>query len=96
MKEKGDLRTCSKGHEFYKSSDCPACPVCEVERKPKNGFLSTLGAPARRALESKGIMTVEKLAGYSQAEILNLHGIGASTIPKLQEALARKKLNFRK
>ncbi len=36
------LRTCEQGHEYYKSSDCPTCPVCEKERKPKEGFLSLL------------------------------------------------------
>ncbi len=34
------LRTCEKGHEYYKSSDCPTCPTCEKERTPKEGFLS--------------------------------------------------------
>jgi len=43
------LKTCPKGHKFYKSSDCPACPICEEERKPKVGFLALNAAPARRA-----------------------------------------------
>ncbi len=54
------LRTCEKGHEYYKSSDCPTCPTCENERAPKEGFLALLSAPARRALEHHGIYTVEK------------------------------------
>ncbi len=35
------LRTCEQGHEYYKSSDCPTCPVCE-KRETKEGFLSLL------------------------------------------------------
>lgn len=38
MATKGKLKICEKGHQYYKSSDCPICPVCEKERKPKEGF----------------------------------------------------------
>ena len=92
---KKNLRTCSQGHQYYKSSDCPTCPICEQERKPENGFLSLLVAPARRALEREGIITVERLAKYSEDEILELHGMGPSTIPKLRSALKAKGLTFR-
>ena len=34
-----NVRTCNKGHTYYKSSDCPTCPTCEQERRPVNGFL---------------------------------------------------------
>ena len=47
------LRTCDKGHQYDKSSDCPSCPICEQERKPDSGFLARLSAPARRSLETK-------------------------------------------
>ncbi|MFI5156122.1 MAG: RNA polymerase alpha subunit C-terminal domain-containing protein [Chitinophagales bacterium] len=89
------LRICSKGHRFYKSSDCPTCPFCEKERKPTSGFLSELGAPARRALENKGITTLEKLSGYLESEILSFHGMGKTTIPKLKAALKMQGLRFR-
>lgn len=90
------LKTCKKGHHFFKSSDCPACPVCEKERKPGDNFLSSLGAPARRALERENINTLECLTRYSEEDILALHGIGKSTIPKLQELLSQKGLTFKK
>jgi len=94
--KKGTLRICEKGHKYYKSTDCPACPVCEKEKKPKEGFLSTLGAPARRALENQKILTEKELSKYSKYEILKLHGIGPSSIPGLEKALAVKGLSFRK
>lgn len=81
------FRKCSNGHSYYKSSDCPVCPICEQEKKPKDGFLSLLGAPARRALENKGITTLQQLSQFSEKEILALHGIGKSSLPKLKEAL---------
>ncbi|MCB0493727.1 MAG: RNA polymerase alpha subunit C-terminal domain-containing protein [Cyclobacteriaceae bacterium] len=95
MAPKGTLKTCRKGHQFYKSSDCPTCPVCEAERKPKDGFMALISAPARRALEREHIKTVEDLAKWNEKEILKLHGMGPSTIPKLKKILADKKLSFK-
>lgn len=89
------LKTCKKGHHYYKSSDCPTCPICEQERKPQDGLLSTLSAPARRALEHKQISTVQQLSAYSEADILALHGIGKSSIPVLKKALEEKGLSFK-
>ena len=95
METKKILKTCQNGHQFYKSSDCPTCPICEEERKPKDKFLSLLVAPARRALENHGILTLEQLSKYTEKEILNLHGMGKSTIPKLHKLLSEKHLTFR-
>ncbi|MGK6352276.1 RNA polymerase alpha subunit C-terminal domain-containing protein [Parapedobacter sp. DT-150] len=89
------LRTCDKGHQYYKSSDCPACPICEQERKPQEGFLSVLSAPARRALERENIATLQDLANYSEQELLKLHGFGQGSIPRLLAALAEKGLTFK-
>ena len=96
MPAKTTLRTCKKGHSYYKSSDCPTCPICEAARKPTEGFLAVLSAPARRALENTGIKTLQELAAYSEKEILNLHGVGPSSIPKLKSALEKSGLSFRK
>jgi len=93
---KKNLRICPKGHQYYKSSDCPTCPICEKEKKPQNSFLSHLNAPARRALENEGIITVEKLSQYTLQEVLSLHGIGKTSIPILEKLLAEKNLTFRK
>nr|MBD3621728.1 hypothetical protein [Sunxiuqinia sp.] len=88
------LRICKNGHPYYKSSDCPTCPVCEEERKPTAGFLSSLAAPARRALENEGILTIQQLAERSESEILQLHGMGKSSLPKLHSALKEHGLRF--
>lgn len=93
---KGTLKTCENGHKYYKSSDCPVCPVCEEARKPQNGFLALLSAPARRALESKEITTLKQLSEYSEKELLQLHGFGKSSIPVLRDALETEGLTFRK
>ena len=93
---KRELRICSKGHRFHKSSDCPTCPTCEKEKKQKTGFLSVISAPARRALEREGINTLLKLSKYSEKEILELHGMGAASVPALKNALKENGLSFRK
>lgn len=95
METKINLKTCKNGHKFYKSSDCPTCPICEEARKPKDHFFSLLAAPARRALENTGITTLDQLSEYTEKEILNLHGMGKSTISKLQKLLSENKLTFK-
>lgn len=90
-----NLRTCNNGHKYYKSSDCPTCPTCEQERKPASGFLSVLSAPARRALENEGIMTLQQLSKYTEKEILQFHGMGPASLPKLRSALKENGLSFR-
>lgn len=93
---KSTLRVCKNGHQYYKSSDCPTCPVCEEQRKPVAGFAALLAAPAWRALENAGIKTLQQLAQKREADILTLHGMGPSSIPKLREALKSAGLAFRK
>lgn len=96
VKSGKSLRICLKGHKYYKSSDCPVCPVCERDKKPEDGFLSLLGAPARRALENSSITTLRKLSYLSEKEILKLHGMGPGSIPILRSALREKGLSFKK
>jgi hypothetical protein len=95
VQQKKLLRTCKNGHQYYKSTECPACPVCEAAKQPREGFLSTLGAPARRALESIGVKTEKQLAAYTQEEILSLHGMGPASLPKLIDALKKAGLSFK-
>src|SRR5690554_3298454 len=92
---KTTLRICDKGHQYYKSSDCPTCPTCEQERKPDDRFLSLLSAPARRALEHNGITSLEQLSKYREKEILKFHGMGPASIPKLRTAFEEKGLTFK-
>lgn len=92
---KRTLRVCLNGHRYYKSSACITCPECEQQRKPGEGFLSGLSAPARRALENKGIKTLKQLSRFSEKEILALHGMGKTSLPLLKEALQKAGLTFK-
>lgn len=93
--KKKNLRTCEKGHSYYKSSDCPTCPICEQEKNPATGFLSTLSAPARRTLENTNITTLSQLAQFSEKDILKLHGMGPASLPTLRAALKAAGFSFR-
>ncbi|MFN6083871.1 MAG: RNA polymerase alpha subunit C-terminal domain-containing protein [Fluviicola sp.] len=88
-------KTCENGHTFFKTSDCPTCPTCENERKPTDSFLSKLGAPARRALERENILSLEELSKWTEKELIQLHGIGPSSIPILEKALNEMGLTFK-
>lgn len=88
------LKICERGHKFYKSSDCPTCPICAAQDKPETGFLALLSGPARGALEHAGIITLTKLSQYSEREILKLHGMGPKSMPILRKALEDADLAF--
>lgn len=88
--------TCKNGHTYYKSSNCKVCPICEKTVVSDLAILNSLAAPARRALESMKITSLMQLSKYSEKEILNLHGIGPSALPKLKKALNEAGLSFKK
>ena len=88
------LKICDRGHKFYKSSDCPTCPICAAQDKPETGFLSLLSGPARRALEHARINTLTDLSKNSEQEILKLHGMGPKSLPVLRQALQDAGLEF--
>lgn len=89
-----NLKICDNGHQFYKSSDCPTCPICEKSKKPLAGFLALLSNPARNALLHHGIITLEELSTFTEKEILNLHGVGKASLPIFRSALAAHGLCF--
>jgi predicted RecB family nuclease len=95
LKKAKTIRVCPEGHRYEKSTDCPTCPVCEAARKPSDGFFAGLGAPAIRALENAGITTVTLLSKKTKKEILKLHGMGPSSIPKLEQKLKAAGLGFK-
>ncbi len=61
----------------------------------EGSFLSSLPAPARRALENNGIKTIVALSEFSEKEIMQFHGIGKSSLPILKRELTKKGLVFK-
>lgn len=67
----------------------------ENEEKFGSGLPKT-SAPAARALAGAGVRTLKDLAKRTEKEILGLHGVGPSAMPRLRAALKAKGLSFRK
>jgi hypothetical protein len=61
----------------------------------ENPLFRRLSAPARRALESAGISTVEHLAQHTRRDINALHGIGPLTMLQLDKTLNERGLRFK-
>jgi len=85
-----------QGHEFFKSSDCPTCPHCEAAKKPAEGFMAVLSAPACRALDGAGLTTLRKLSRRTEKQVLALHGMGPNAMVKLRLSLKKAGLSFAK
>lgn len=54
-----------------------------------------LAAPARRALASLGVSKLQEIGKYSEADIQQLHGIGASALKRLKDAMATAGVSFK-
>jgi uncharacterized protein YdhG (YjbR/CyaY superfamily) len=81
--------------KFRVKENLETMPPKKQLAKSQEDFLSVLAAPARRALQNKKIKTLKQLANFSEAEILALHGMGKSALPKLRIALKNKGLTFK-
>jgi uncharacterized protein YdhG (YjbR/CyaY superfamily) len=89
-------KVCQHGHTFYKTSDCPVCPVCTEKEKLKTGPFTQLSAPAQRALKNAGITDLKDLIQFTEKEIMALHGLGPGSLPMLKAELKNKRLSFKK
>lgn len=67
----------------------------KAKEKPSGDLPASLSKPAIRALLNAKIKTLRNLASYSEKEILALHGVGPSSLPKLRAALKNARLSFR-
>lgn len=55
----------------------------------------TIGAPATRALWAVGVTTLEQVADWSEAQLLELHGVGPIAVTRLGEALSERGQSLR-
>lgn len=63
----------------------------------KGHFLEGIVAlSARRSLEKEKINSLEKLAGYSEEEIMQLHGFGKNGMEKLKNHMSAHEIYFKK
>lgn len=86
-------KICSRGHVFYKSSDCKTCPTCwhKTDRiKYLSDFPKSLPAPALRALHAANIKSLSDVTKWSQSDVAALHGIGPIAIRELKKVIRFK------
>ncbi len=95
---KKEWKICSRGHRFQKSSLCPVCPICwpGQRKKLQSDFPEKLGAPALRALHNAKIKNLAQLAKHTEADILELHGMGPKALSMLKPALKKAGYAFKK
>ena len=92
---KRQRKVCENGHVFYKTPGCNSCPRCEAARRPEDGFMSRLAAPARRALEGAGLTSLARLARMREEQVAALHGTGPNAMKKLRASLKKEGLRFK-
>jgi len=70
--------------------------ICAVSHVVKGDFLQgIIAVPARRALEKEKIDSLEKLSGYSEKEIMQLHGFGKNAMEKLKNHMKEHQISFK-
>jgi predicted flap endonuclease-1-like 5' DNA nuclease len=63
-------------------------------KESDSGLPTGIGKPALRALTAAGYAQVDQLASVTEAELLELHGVGPKAIRVLRDALQAKGLAF--
>ena len=54
----------------------------------------SIGAPATRALRAVGVESLEQVAGWSEADLRALHGVGPIAVDRLGEALRERGMSL--
>jgi predicted flap endonuclease-1-like 5' DNA nuclease len=56
--------------------------------------LPRIGRPATGALAVEGITRLDQLTGWTEGDLLALHGVGPKAIRILREAMAERGISF--
>ena len=62
--------------------------------EPESDLPTALASPARRALAAAGYVRLEQLTRVSEAELLQLHGMGLKALEQIRRALAARGQSF--
>jgi hypothetical protein len=68
--------------------------AARAKRQVGGALMPRLSAPARRALEQAGYTRLEQFSDVTEAELLQLHGVGTTAIVALRTALEENGLSF--
>jgi large subunit ribosomal protein L21 len=73
--------------EMPKADEVPK-EAPQASETPEGGLPESIGKPATRALEEAGLTTLEQVANKTEAELLELKGVGPKAVEAVKEALA--------
>lgn len=64
------------------------------QEQQESDLPTKLSNPARRALAAAGFVRLEQFSRLSEADVLQLHGVGPKAIDMIRDALAARGLAF--
>ena len=70
--------------------------MTERQTRQESDVPTKLAKPAQRALANAGYLQLKDLAKLSEAEVKQLHGMGAKALDQLRRALRANDLSFAK
>lgn len=71
------------------------CMMTQRNQTTNNDELPWIGAPARGALEYIGVTKLSQVIKMSEAELLQVHGIGPKAVSLLKKELDKRKLSLK-
>ena len=74
---------------------CDSAKVAEFDYSALAPQFRVLSKPAQRALINAGLTTLSRVAAKTEKQILELHGFGPSSLPRVRKALAERGLRFK-
>ena len=66
----------------------------QKDNRENSDIPTSIGAPARRALNGAGYLKLEQFTKVSEAEVLKLHGVGPKALDIIRRTLMDKGLTF--
>jgi uncharacterized protein YdhG (YjbR/CyaY superfamily) len=85
-------KVCIHGHTYTSVSNNKPCPNCAIQA---TSIWASLSAPVQRALAAANITTTKQLSRFTLEQLLSMHGIGPSAMPKLSLILELLGLQFK-
>lgn len=93
-----DFKHSKGGLQFPLDGNLPILLISDIVKfrvKENNDFRTGLSAPTKQALQNLHITSLRELCQFTEADLLKLHGVGKTSIPKLKAALKAQNLSFK-
>lgn len=95
LEELGAKVGTERGSKRGAKARCDPAKVAEFDYSALAPELRVLSKPAQRALINAGLTTLSRVAAKTEKQILELHGFGPSSLPRVSKALSERGLKFK-